>query len=621
MNAARLLPLAVACPLLGAALLAVVGRWLPRAGADAFALVCAAGQLALLGWLTWVTGGAGRTVSWVGGWTPVRGRSVGIVLAADGLGLGMAVLVAVLVLAALGYAWRYFEEPEHAGGHGGAFPALVLLFEAGATGFALTGDLFNAFVFFELMGVAAYALTGYRVEEPRPLQGALAFAVTGSLAGYLALLGIGLLYARTGELAFARIGQELAHRPAGALVAVAGALIACAMLVKAAAVPFHFWLPDAHAEAPTPVCLLLSGVMVELGLYGLLRVYGAVFAGPGGIPPHVLRGTLLAAGAVTALAGALLCWQQRHLKRLLAYSTVGHMGLFLCGAGLLTAEGTAGTALYVAGHAGAKGALFSLVGVLLDRHASVDEHGLYGRARDMPLAGLLFAAGALALAGMPPFGTGLGKSVVEHAAHEEPWLLVLFTLVPAVTAGAVLRAGARVFAGAGTPPKERHSGAETTGSGEEPEVRDPRRPVPWPMPVVTVLLLAACLAVGLVRPLADRAAVAAAAFVDHTAYVSAVTGTRTGPGAAAPVPEVSWTAAGIGLGLLSAALAVALAAGALWGPAVPGRPARAVRGGLEAVDRTLVLAVRRQHSGHIGDYVAWLMAGLAALTAVFTLWG
>ncbi|WP_265863495.1 complex I subunit 5 family protein [Streptomyces sp. SKN60] len=620
--ASELLPLAVACPLTGAALLAVLGRRLPRSGTDALATAWAAGQLALVWWLAAATGGAGRTVTWVGGWTPVEGRSVGIVLVADGLGLGLAVLVALLVLAALGYAWRYFEEPERARGHGGGFPALLLLFEAGTTGFALTGDLFNAFVFFELMGVAGYALTGYRVEEPRPLQGALAFAVTGSLAGYLALVGVGLLYARTGELSFAGIARELAGQPADALVTTAAALLCCAMLVKAAAVPFHFWLPDAHAEAPTPVCLLLSGVMVELGLYGLLRVYLTVFSGTGGVPHEVMRGTLIAVGTVTALTGALLCWQQRHLKRLLAFSTVGHMGLFLCGAGLLDAEATAGTALYVAGHAGVKGPLFCLAGVLLDRHASVDEHGLWGRARDMPLVGVLFAVGGCALAGLPPFGTGLGKSLVEHAAHEDPWLVALFVLVPAVTAGAVLRAAARVFAGAGTKPRERHSGAETTGAGEEPEVSGPRREVPRPMLVVPAVLLAGALAVGLVPALWRYVAAGSVLFHDPAGYGAAVTGVPGGGGTGtAPPPEVAWSLPGILFGLLSTALAAGCAAGALWGPALHGRLARTARAGADAVDRTVVLAVRRQHSGHVGDYVAWLLAGLAALTAVFALWG
>ena len=138
-------------------------------------------------------------------------------------------------------------------------------------GFALTGDLFNAFVFFELMGVVAYALTGYRVEEARAVQGALVFGVVNSLGAYTTLLGIGLLYARTGELGLAQIGSALDAHPGGpdALVIAAFVLVVTGLLVKAAAVPFHFWLADAHAVAPTPVCMLLSGVMVELGVYGI----------------------------------------------------------------------------------------------------------------------------------------------------------------------------------------------------------------------------------------------------------------------------------------------------------------------------------------------------------------
>ncbi|MFD0374429.1 complex I subunit 5 family protein [Streptomyces sp. NPDC127112] len=617
-HAAALLPLTVAWPLLGAVLLAGPGRWLRRTAADALATAWATAQLALLAGL-WAAAGDGRLVSWVAGWTPVDGHSVGIVLAADRIGAGLALLAAALVLAALGYAWRYFDEPETEQGHGGAFPALLLLFEAGMCGFALTGDLFDAFVFFELMGVAAYALTAYRVEEPRPLQGALAFALTGSVAGYCALLGIGLLYARTGELALARIGEALGRQPPGPVAAAAFAMIATAMLVKAAAVPFHFWLPDAHAEAPSPVCMLLSGVMVELGLYGLLRVYWTVFSGPGGIPAEVFRTTFLVLGALTALTGAVLCWQQRHLKRLLAHSTVGHMGLFLCAAALLTPAGTAGAALYALGHAGAKAALFALVGVLLDRFGSVDEHGLHGRGRDLVAAGALTVAGALALAGLPPFGTGLGKAVAEHAtAHGAPWLLPVFLLVPAVTAGAVLRAALRVFAGAGATPRQRHAGPETTGGGEEPEVRDPSRRVPRVMLVVPALLLGASLAVGLLPGLAHRIAEAAALFCDPAGYAAAVTG-RPAAAAGPPVPEVEWTATGVLLGLAGAVLAAAMAAAALWGPALKGPAAGAVRA---AADRAIVLAVvplRRLHSGHVGDYVAWLAAGLAALMAVFTL--
>ena len=605
-----LLPLAVALPLFGAVVLTLAGQLVPRTAIDVLAAVFAGGTAAELGWL-WARAGDGRIVSWAGGWTVHDGQSVGIVLVGDRLGIGLALLVATLLLAVLAYSWRYFDEPPH--GHRGTFPALLLLFEAGMVGFALTGDLFNAFVFFELMGVVAYALTGYRIEDPRPLHGALTFGVVNSLAAYGSLLGIGLLYARTGELGMAQTGAALAGHHADVLVVAAFVLVMAGMLVKSATVPFHFWLPDAHAVAPTPVCMLMSGVMVELGVYGMARIYLIVFGGAGGIPAADFTHTLAAAGVLTALTGAVMCWQQRHLKRLLAFSTIAHTGLWLLGLSLLDPQATAGTAIYVAGHAGVKAALFGLTGVLLDRHGSVDEHGLYGRGRGSPVVGGLFALGGLALAGLPPFGPGLGKAVAEHAAGERVgWLPALYVLVSALTGGAVLRAALRIFCGAGPEPALSCSDTETSGEGEEPEVRDPRRAVPRAMTVVPALLLAAALAVGVRPGVGESLAAAARTFEDRTGYLADVLGTPA-PAHLRAVPEAAWTLPGVLLGLLSTALACGLAAVAVWRPDRHNSAARALRDLSALGDRRLVLPLRRLHSGLLGDYVAWLTVGLAAL--------
>ncbi|WP_069816580.1 complex I subunit 5 family protein [Streptomyces sp. TP-A0874] len=603
MDTARLLPLVVAVPLLGAAFLVAVGSRLPRAAASLVSCVFAvAGSLLAITVLRRVTGAAAYSVEWVAGWRPGQdGHGVGIVLVADPLGAGLAATASLLVVAVLVYSWRYFEAPQRH--QTGAFPALILLFQAALCGFTLTGDLFNAFVFFELMGAVAYALTGFRVEEPRPVHGALAFGVVNSLGGYCLLLGITLLYARTGELGLAQIGRQLDGGGPTALVLAAFVLVSTGLLVKAAAVPFHLWLPDAHAVAPTPVCLLLSGIMVELGVYGVTRVYWTVFAGPGGVPQQSFTDALLVVGVLTALLGAVMCWQQRHLKRLLAFSTVAHVGLFLIGVAVPGPEGTAGSALYVLGHAGVKAALFACTGILLDRYASVDEHELHGRAREFKVFSAVFLLAGLALAGAPPFGPGLGKATAEAAAAvTAPWTPVVFVLVSAVTGGAALRAGLRVCLGMGHPPADteraRSGEGETSGGGEEPETQGRLVRLPLPMLAVPATLLAGALAVGVVPAVARAAGHGAALMTDRGAYLAAVLDGVDAPPVVFRSP--SWTGSGLGLGVLSAALAVSLAV-------------LAVRRSPDAPPSRPIARLRRFQSGHIGDYVAWTMAGVALL--------
>ncbi|MEU1116476.1 MULTISPECIES: complex I subunit 5 family protein [unclassified Streptomyces] len=605
MSPGTALPLAVALPLFGASVLVLAGRRLPRVATDALAAAFAAAVLVDLTVLWCRTGGSGgsRVVEWAGGWRPRDGRSVGIVLVGDRFGVGVALLAALLVLAVIAYSWRYFEEPPR--GHPGVFPALVLLFETGVCGFSLTGDLFNSFVFFELMGVAAVALTGFHIEDPRPLQGALTFGILNALAGCCMLLGIGLLYARTGELGFAQIGARLAERKPDALLGCAVALVLTGLLVKSASAPFHFWHADAHTVAPTPVNMLLAGVMVPLGVYGVARVSSVAFGGPGGLPASVHGPLLTGAGTVTALLGAVMCWQQRNLKRLLAFSTVAHAGLLLIGVAPLTADGLAGTSVYVAGHAGVNAALFGLTGIVLDRYGSVDERELHGKARELPVTGAVFLVGGLALAGLPPFGTALGKSLTEHAASlEHAWLPAVFVVVSAVTGGAVLRAGLRVFFGTGVRVA-RGPAEEMSGAREDPEVTEAaERRVPRPMLAVPRLLLAASLAAGTVPAVRHALGDGARLFADRAGYLAAVRGV-TPPRLAAAVPPTAWTREGVLYGLLSATLAAALGLLAVRRPGL----------GPHRVLRPLL----RLHSGRPGDYISWLAAGLAALTLTLVL--
>src|SRR3954468_20113778 len=354
----QLLPLPAAIPLLTAAVVVATDHVVPRRVQNAIALAATAASAAIALVVLAQTERHG-TVHWFGGWTPRHGVALGIAFVAEPLGAGMAALALVLATLSLAYSWTSMREAAR------LYNTLVLLFAGAMAGFALSGDVFNMFVWFELMGVAAYALCGFKVAELGPLQGGISFAITNTLGAYFIVMGIALLYARTGALNLAQIGATLAGHRMDGLALVAFLLLLVGFAVKAAIVPFHFWLADAHAVAPAPVCVLFSGVMVELGIYAVARIFWTVFAGVLGEFEHPIRDVLLGVGAVTAILGALMCGLHRHVKRLLAYSTIAHAGCFLMGVALLTPDALAGSAVYVLAHGLAKGALFLVGGILL----------------------------------------------------------------------------------------------------------------------------------------------------------------------------------------------------------------------------------------------------------------
>jgi Formate hydrogenlyase subunit 3/Multisubunit Na+/H+ antiporter, MnhD subunit len=592
---AVLLPGSFALPIVVGGLVLCLQRALPRRVVDSVALATAAGVTAIDVSLLVLAHG-GRLVTWLGGWSPVGEVSVGIALVGDPVAIGAALTAAVLAVCALTYAWGYFREAHT------HFQVLMLFFVAGMTGFVFAGDLFTMFVFFELMGVVAYALTGLKTEDPSAVHGALGFGIVNSLGAYVTLMGIGLIYAHTGELNLAELSRTLAH-DGSPVVAVGFALVVTGYLVKAAVVPFHFWLDDAHAVAPTPVCVLFSGIMVELGLYGTARVFWVVLA-PSAVGDRA-RVVFLVLGVATGLVGAIMCLLQRHIKRLLAYSTIAHVGLFITALGALNTPALAGLLVYVLGHAAVKGALFLCTGVLLNRYGSVDEFTLRGAGRDAHLLGALFFVAGLALAGLPPFATGLGKALGENGllTTGAGWATALFVVVSALTGGAVLRAGGRVFLGAGTTEGIESEGM--SGDTERMEVDTGLVATPWTMIAPIVALLAAGLALGIIPSVARAAQAAAATFRNHAGYAAAA----LGGGAtheARPVAEW-WTPDGLAWCALSVLLAVAFAAFTLRLHRMP-----RTAGYARAVVRAPVVALRAVHSGHIGDYVVWLLVGVAA---------
>ena len=605
----RLAPLALAVPLLAAALVAATATFHLRRPVELLGALAAAASAGLAATLA-VASAGGLIVHWFGGWEPRDGIALGVDFAVDPFGAGLAALAGFLVAWTFVYAWHYFDEVGQLLPH-----ALVLVFLAGMVGFASSGDLFTLFVFFELVTVPAIVLTGYMNEEKGPLQGEINFAVTNTLGAFLVLTGIALLYGRTGALNMAQIGEALARREPDGLVVVAFALLLAGFFVKAAVVPFHFWLADAYAVAPAPACVLFSGVMSELGLYAVARVYWTVFAQPFAGHEELVRGVLLGAGVATAVVGAVMALEQHNLKRLLAFATVAHVGLLLMAIGLLSAEALAGAALWIAADGLVRGALFMCAGILVQRLGEVDDVDMRGLGRRVPFTGGLVVLGALGLATLPPFGTFLGKSLVEGVALDDGrwWVPAVFLAVSALVAGAVLRAAGVVFLGLGPPAddegEEAHEAEEEAGEPETPE----RGRAPVFMLVPPAVLLATALALGLVPDLSEHAVAAAERFQDPRAYAAAVL-QGAEPAAAKLAPAgPTWTDAA--LSLAAAAAAFGVAGVALFRHRLPlgfRRRAGTVRGWV--LERPLAW-----HSGHVGDYVAWLVAGTAALGAVFAL--
>jgi multicomponent Na+:H+ antiporter subunit D len=332
--------------------------------------------------------------------------------------------------------------------------------------------------------------------------------------------------------------------------------------------------------------------------------------------PHAdaLRAILIVTGAITALAGCWMCFLQRHIKRMLAFSTISHVGLALCGIGLLDPRALAGVVVFLGAYGLIQAAMFMLCGVLLHRFRTVDEFDLHGRGRGsgaMRIVGPLFACGGVLLAALPPFMLFHGMAEIEAAASAAKygWIALLCVVVAAMTGGALLRVTGRVFIGwgasQGADPDQARAAEERID-----ETRDERDHTPPLMIVVPAVLLLLATGLNFVPGALEWAARAAAVFVDRHAYSAWLIQGSHVPLPSAPREHVS--VAETVLGCLGSVLAVALAALGLFG-----RPLReALPSWVRNPARRIVSTVRGAHSGHIGDYIAWWTAGAATFGAV-----
>ncbi|MGA7157370.1 MAG: proton-conducting transporter membrane subunit [Acidobacteriaceae bacterium] len=595
MVASALTPLPVVVPMVGAALIACVRKWLSRAMADGLGILVAGSTLAISCMLL-ARAVQGPSVYWFGNWFPRGSVVLGIGFVADPISAGLAVLACTLTLLSLVFAWRLVDSGSN------HFQPLMLIFMAAMCGFCLTVDIFNLFVFFELMSTAAFALCGLKTTEPAPLQGSFNFAVTNTIAAFLVLTGIALLYAVTGALNMGQIGLALGgrHDP---LVLFAFTLLVCGFLIKAAIVPFHLWLPDAHAVAPTPVCVLFSGLMVQLGLYAVARLRFLVFAQTFASHERSVQAIFLFMGVLTVVVGGLMCYAEHHLKRMLAYSTICHAGIMLMAIALGGPLAFAAMLVYLVGHAFVKGSLFLTSGILLHRLRAIGEKDLFAKGKGLRWTAVLWFLGAVGLAAAPPFLLMAGEAGISKAAEQMGWGWVsgVCLIGGMLTCAATLRIGMHTFLGWGSEPIT----DEAAEVGELPETGSEGERIFWYQfaPAAVALLIP----MGLLAWPAwmEVLRTASAVFVQQSAMLHVI---YTGHAVTGQLPAwtEAWKAAAV-RGGIAVLLAMALACTSVFRLRIK----RVFRLGpyLECGLRPL----RLMQSGHPGDYVLWLTIGVASV--------
>jgi len=386
----------------------------------------------------------------VGGWE----LPVGITMVLDGLTAFMLVTVNAVACAIAVYARDYMERYTSKD----LFYTLFLLLLTGMNGVLVAGDLFNLFVFLEIAAVASYALVAFGTER-NELEAAFKYGVMGSLASLFILLGIALLYGMASTLNLADMSQALKGYGDSDLLLMVSALLLMGLGLKAALVPFHAWLPDAHPSAPAPISAILSALLIKcLGVYALCRIFFNVI----GISPRVLT-LLMYWGALSMMVGVILAMGQRDLKRLLAYSTISQVGYVVLGLGLGTPLGILGAMLHLFNHSISKALLFLASGALEYATGTRDLYDMGGLRNRMPITHKASFAAAMSIAGMPPFAGFWSKLIIIMAAVEAGrlgfavWAVIVSVLTLALFAGVMKK----IFWGESRP--QQHDVREVTG--------------------------------------------------------------------------------------------------------------------------------------------------------------
>lgn len=351
-----------------------------------------------------------------------------VALAMDGLGLLLAGLSLALGTLVVLYSLRYMAHDE---GEEKYYAMLVAMLGV-MIGLGCATDLFNLWVWFEAMAVTSYLLVAFYKNQSLSLEAGVKYLVQSATGSMLVVIGIALVLMQTGTLNLAEI-RAVATPSAGLIVA--GGLMIIGFGVKAALVPMHTWLPDAHSQAPTGISAMLSGVVIEAGLIAMLRALGAL------VTISTSWGILLMAfGAINMLVGNLMALRQQEVKRMLAYSSLTHVGYMLLGLGIGISTGVAtgleGGMFHMVNHGVMKGLAFLAAGVLLwmlhlvgSDHDALLVSDLSGAWRRYPIVAVTLSIAVLGLAGLPPLAGFMSKWQIFVAGFQSGDGLIMATVI------------------------------------------------------------------------------------------------------------------------------------------------------------------------------------------------
>lgn len=364
----------------------------------------------------------GKVEYYLGGWE----KPYGITLVVDHLSLTLALTTATLTFLCYIYSLSYMKwHPDFA-----KYKFFYLLMATGLYGVFLTGDIFNLYVFFEIAVITTYVLiifSGRKIS----LKASFNYLVIGSLACFLFLLAIGLIYYETGVLNLEYISQRLGSIDLRTQ-AVIFVLLFGAIGIKAAIIPFHFWLPDAHSTAPSPISAILSGITVKVGVYVLLRTYGLGFTLP------YLKELVVLIGALTALLAVFAALAQYDMKRILAYHTISQMGYIVVGIGVATSLGVTAGIYHIVNHAIFKALLFLCAGSLFYATGTRDIRK-YCVGMKMPVTMLTCVIASLSISGIPPFNGYVSKSLIFSSVQAYPIVELILIIATIGTVASFLK--------------------------------------------------------------------------------------------------------------------------------------------------------------------------------------